>query len=253
MTRTWPSTLQTELRERRIRTGDIMALEYSSTFIILLQKQPPEATEATVASIAEFAQLVYGARAGGDVVQIVCIASDSQAPYAARLKALMAKYSMELYDREGWTLPFEQDAPVVPEVVDLFDKASKRARGECLVLLDAGTVIKPGSEPVLSSAIRSVGKDMRLVVVSAPDRALGEPLSATFAQLSLQFGLTLTAADGYQVVTRKRLFGGVRYEREEFLSQPESYTLPCLISAIAFEFQRDRSHHGLSVSQTRWV
>ncbi len=72
-------------------------------------------------------------------------------------------------------------------------------------------------------------------------------------ETALQFGLLLTAADGFSIVCKKRLIGGLQYHRKEVFEHPVKYDVPWLIGAIAFEYQRDQYAHGLNLSYARWI
>lgn len=222
--------------------------------MLLLQKQTPADVRSTIDYCLALRRLAYASRT--EDAELVCVCSGDQAANLPTFRNWMETGSDHVIDATAWvpdgTGPRHM---MLTEVRHLFHIGTLDAPSECLVVIDAGSAAGLPSPAVIRRAIGSVTADHTLLVVPRPGRSNELPNWGVLSSLALvNFGVAITASSAAMISCQKGWFGSTRYDRDQRRYEDElSYTVPWLLGAIAFEYQRDRHGASLHVRHVRSV
>lgn len=212
---------------------------YSCSFWLLLDRGSPSELRGTIESISAFA--TQSTRVSTETVQILCACTE-ESRYPAE-----AKPGVDVIDPRHWDLPGEREPFWGPDIVKLFGIASRRSRGELVIILSPGCVIR--NVPALDSAISSVLQDHKRLLISHNPSKTPLPTSAVLADSSVG-GAAGLAVNGSGIEATRRLFGGVSYRP---CAKEMREDVPWLIAWMALAFEQDAMGVGRKFAISEWA
>lgn len=230
-------------------------MDYTCCFILLLTgNSSDDEIQQTINSIFDFAHHTFNDPK--QRVHILCNCDETQDVNLPSLKQSQHIENVTILTKEQWNLP--QNRFPLPPIVDLCQLALSpfglryAGQKDTTVIIDVGEKIDSHAYNILDKTLQTVSENRKQLVVSFKRNQKFIPASCAFRSPSVGWNNLLAASSRYSISCRKKLFSGIEFQASR-TTLASNLDIPWLISAIAFDYQRDKNSSGYKVTFAQWT